>query len=216
MVAELVPMTELNFDKDDVAAIAIAEAEKTMRQNIKTLHAQISDCEKAIENANEEIQKQGEIVIETKLAAKIKRINAGLKATKVPNFTTDVEITINSGGYKQRTLKYMNGYVLRVVILNKDDKAIIDIDMAIERNNFPPSQLQIAAMKRLDKLKEQKTDLVNQSMDWRKKLGDMPTLERQIKAMLARDQVERTKDGKALVAKLLKNFDGTLKLLGGI
>ena len=116
---ELVPMTELNFDKGDVAAIAVAEAEKTMRKKVRSHHAAIADCEKAIEATKEEIQKQGEIVIQSKLAAKIKKIKAGLKATKIPNFTAKLDITINPRGYE--STKRTNQYNLEIAIIDKDD-----------------------------------------------------------------------------------------------
>jgi hypothetical protein len=211
---ELVPMTELNFDKGDVAAIAVAEAEKTMRQKVKSHHAAIADCEKAIEATKNEVVKQGEILIEKKLSPKIKNIKAGLKATKVPNLTTQLEITVHPRGYAPQ--KHTNKYKLEAVILDKDDKNIITSSMTLESGYYSANQLQIMAMNKLEKLKEQKADLVKEAMKWRKRLGDISTLERQFKAMIARDQIERTKDGKALIAKLLKNFDPALDLLGDL
>ena len=211
---ELVPMTELNFDKGDVAAIAVAEAEKTMRKKVRSHHAAIADCEKAIEATKEEIQKQGEIVIQSKLAAKIKKIKAGLKATKIPNFTAKLDITINPRGYE--STKRTNQYNLEIAIVDKDDKTIVNSSMSVDKGYYGPSQLQTTAMNKLEKLKKQKTELVSEAMKWRKKLGDIATLERQFKAMIARDQIEKTKDGKALISKLLKNFDPALDLLGDI
>ena len=215
--AELVPMTELNFDKDDVAAIAIAEAEKKMRQNIKDLSKQITDCEAAIIHTKDDIQKQGEAVIETKTAAAMKAIRSGLKATKVKNFLPILNMSINVCAYNEFNKNAeINTYTISAAIVSGVNLEQIGTELRLQRDSLPCSQLQKVAMKKLASLQTQKRDLTNEALSWRKKLGDMPTLERQIKAALARDQVERTKEGKALVHKLITNFDTTVKLLGNL
>lgn len=214
MTSELTTMAELNFDKNDVASIAIAEAEVRMRQNIKNLTAQIADCDHAIQKTKEEIEKQGEILIEQKIAATVKRIKSGLKATKVKNFCVEVETQVDVYSSNNSNKYDPNNYKISAV-LYKDKEKVVG-RLTLESDCLPSNQLQKTAQKNLAVFESQKSNLTKEALEWRKKLGDMPTLERQIKAALARRQIESTKEGKALIQGLVKNFDNTVKLLGNL
>jgi hypothetical protein len=215
-MTELTIMTqaELQFDKNDIAAIAVAEAEKKMRMTIKELRAQLIDNDKAIGNVEEEIELLGSQIIDVKLKPKLKLIKAGLKVTKIKNFSVELHESIEVFPIDQVESSYpINGYSIHVGIMNQTSK-LFDSHICIEKDSLKATQLQITAMKKYRVLKQQKDQLTQDSLDWRRKLGDMPALERQIKAALAKRQIESAKGGKELIQNLLKNFENDLKMLG--
>lgn len=215
MTTELTIITdaELKFDKNDIAAIAVAEAEKKMRTKIKKLRAQMSDTEQAIENIVNEIQTLGETAIEQKIKGNLKTIQAGLKATKIKNFIVDftTHIDVFSSDEIDST-QAINEYNINLFITDK--KKSKTASMSIEHDSFTATQLQRAAMKKYGNLLQQKADLTSESLDWRRKLGDIAAFERQIKATLAKRQIESAKGGKELLRDLLKNYESDLMMLG--
>ena len=144
----------------------------------------------------------------------MKTIQTGLKATKIKNLIVDVEETVDVYPYdKVESNHPVNGYRINIGILNKETGAFNDY-FSIERESFPATQHQRTAMKSYQDLMEQKDQLTHDSLDWRRKLGDISAMERQIKAALAKRQIESTKGGKELVRDLIKNFENDLLMLG--
>jgi hypothetical protein len=202
MVTEIVPTASLDFNKEDIAAIAIAEAEVKMRETFNTVRNQISDLEKAIEEINDEIRILGEDAISKKTESTLKNINAGLKVTKIKNIEVQLSKSVEND---------QNRYSITIILKDKDR---VLSQMIVEKDSFPFIQTQTTALKKYFKLEDQKKQLNNEAMNWRRKLADMPMLERQIRAKLARNQIEKTKEGRAMIDELVKNFDQTVKLLG--
>ena len=208
MVTEIVQTANLDFDKEDIAAIAIAEAEIKMRETVKTIRKHIVDIENAINETEDRIHILGNDAITKKTATTLKNIKAGLKTTKIKTISAELNISVN---VVSTTDVPINHYSIRIILKNKDR---LISEMIIERDSFPAIQSQLTEMKKLHELENQKATLTSEAMDWRRKLSDMPMLERQIKAKLARHQIEKTVEGRAMINELIKNFDQTVKLLG--
>lgn len=216
-MAELTIMTKagLQFDKNDIAAIAVAEAEKKMRAMIKKLRIQMTEVEKAVADVQEEIRIIGLETINLKTKSKIKTIKTGLKATKIKDLGVDVDASVQAFPLSEISSDYaINSYTIRIGILDKNEKSLHSANIIIETNAFTATQLQRTAMKRYQTLNEQYEKLTRDSLDWRRKLGDIAAMERMIKASLAKRQIESATGGKAIIASLLKNFENDLELLG--
>ena len=213
-VPVIVTETGMNFDKNDISAIAIAEAEKKMRMTIKKLRGQLIGTEKAIEHVNAEIEILGLDAIRVKVKSKLKTIQTGLKVTKIKGLTTDLEESVDTMPFDETSSDHkINRYSISIGLYDKDAKCFSRTIM-VESDGFKATQQQTTAMKKYQALEEQKRQFTNDSIDWRKKLSDMPALERQIKATLARRQIESAKGGKELINDLLKNFESNLLMLG--
>jgi len=211
----IVSETGLQFDKNDIAAIAVAEAEKKMRMNIKKLRIRMTETEDAISHVQDEIKTLGIETIDLKTKNRIKVIKTGLKATKIKNLVVEIESSITTVALNEISADYsINSYTIRIGIWDKDTKYFSGKNIAIETDCLVATQLQRTAMKKYQTLNEQHKQLTSDSLDWRRKLGDIAAMERQIKAALAKRQIESSKGGKAIIESLLKNFENDLQLLG--
>lgn len=193
----------LEFNKDDVAAIVIAEAEKKMRLTIKDLKSSIVKTDLLIDDANDKFIQIGENLIKTNLADKLKTIRSGIKATKIKELSVDLNMSINS---------HKNSCTISISTTTPQGSNKIGIK--IESKSFDITAAQKTLQTKLEKLENNKTDLINETIKWRKKLSDMPMLERQVKAALAKRQVEKMAGGTQMVKALINNLDSTVKLLG--
>ena len=97
-------VSSMKFNKEDIAAIAIAEAEKRMRTTIKTLQAAIIVDGKEVDRLDKEIKTIGVAEIKNKTAKLMKNIQAGLKLMKVKNLVVDLSHEIFSRDTSQDTL----------------------------------------------------------------------------------------------------------------
>jgi len=195
-------LVSMQFDKEDVAAIAIAEAEKKMRRTIKDIKVKLSEIGKNMNEAEAMFKALGEEAIAQKTNAKMKIISAGIKATKIKDLETTLHKTINFSNHSA------NRYEIAIEMPGPH------AHITVEKESIEITGQQKVQLKKHEKLSEIKKELVADSINWRKKLADMPMLERQVKATLARRQVETTKEGKAMVAAMIANFDQTIELLG--
>lgn len=63
------------------------------------------------------------------------------------------------------------------------------------------------------KMMETKEVIADDAVKWKAKLSDMAAVERQMRAKVVESELSKTKDGKALVAILTKNYEETIDLL---
>lgn len=209
--------TGIEFDKDDVATIAVAEAEVRIRKTIKQYAAQVASVERLIEINKDKIINAGKTLVDSKFAQKIKTIKAGLVKTGIPRLDVTVFTEVSAISWNQLkespSAKNFNAYSLFIVKTDKSDKQFVD-KLTVEQGAFPATKEQRSLAKLIHDDNEKLTALKKESIDWRRKLSDIPMLERQVRAKLAKDHVSKTKEGKAMIEGLVNNFDETVKFLG--
>jgi hypothetical protein len=209
--------TEIDFDKDDVAAIAVAEAEAHIRRTINRLTAQVKYVTDGIEKSKKKVVNIGEALIEIKFAQKVKVIKAGLVQTKIPRLVVEVIANIDIPKWEilknsSTAARHVNYYSISIVKMDKDN--VESGTMKIEENSLPMNKEQHKLVKLIHDEKNKLRLLKKDAIDWRRKLSDIPALERQVRAKLAKDHLSKSKEGKAMIQNLINNFDETVKLLG--
>ena len=209
--------TQIDFNKDDVAIIAIAEAEKKIRQTIAKLSIELENKKEQLNKLNDDVVNEGENFIRNKFLKKLQTINTNLKKTGIPKLEAVVDYIPQIPSLTQLDnkvrIKNANKYIVKLVIFSKDNETRIS-NMEIESGCVALTKTQKNILTKTKAVDDNIKALKPQILDYRRKLSDIPTLERQIKAKLAAGHLSKTKEGRQVIESLVKNFDETIKLLG--
>jgi len=209
--------TQIDFNKDDVAIIAIAEAEKKIRQTIAKLSIELENKKEQLNKLNDDVVNEGENFIRNKFLKKLQTINTNLKKTGIPKLEAVVDYIPQIPSLTQLDnkvrIKNANKYIVKLVIFSKDNETRI-YNMEIESGCVALTKTQKNILTKTKAVDDNIKALKPQILDYRRKLSDIPTLERQIKAKLAAGHLSKTKEGRQVIESLVKNFDETIKLLG--
>jgi hypothetical protein len=216
--------TGMDFDKDDVVSIAVAEAEKRIRTKIN----EIGDDSTRVQEQSTALSKQyleiGKKIIEKKIAPKLILIKRGLSTMKLSDVDFDIEVNLNvyfvdwcaycDSKERERNFKIAN--TCKIILVKYDDKL----------NNRPAGHMDLVGIsasadktqrgisKKISDLKNEMHELKKKNVEWRRKLADIPALERQVKAALAKNHLSKSKQGKAIIENIVSNFEDTIKLIG--
>lgn len=218
---EIVVKRQIDINQNDIANIAIAEAELKIKRMIRGLKEQIEENEKKTRQKLNELSEIGKNL--TEAAAHKKAVNfikvftnlgrLGKKAehkfeikTEV-GFVTDVMDILNERGREAK-----NTYT--VILSFENARAGINSSMKIDYGDIKIFPQQVATAKEIRKLDEDHQVLVQDSLMWRRRLADIPAIERQFRAKIARIQIGQTEEGQALIDKLVESIDGDIKMLG--
>lgn len=219
-VVEMGVSGDIRIDKGDLTAIAVAEAEVRIKNMLIELERQHKKASDEYTQVCFEIERLGMELLEKKLQPKIVGIEAGIKTMKVPNLRTNKVFTVGVASYKslpqdrnRRVVNNPNRYTVSIGFeTNKVD--YLNPSMEVLNGVMKATAAQVALQKKMDTLQEKRQEIQNQQLDWRRKLSDIPSLERQFKAQLAKDTLGQNKVGKEMIDKLLRNLDGSVNLLG--
>jgi hypothetical protein len=202
--------SNFQIDKQDIVTVAIARGEKKIREKVKEAQTAISDLNKQLEEKTKFITLYGEAAIETELEDTM--IDVGVAMTAIGKYnikveTKDKNIDVNSilGAYKNKQLKPNHGSVSLV----RDRQQFL-----IKTVELGPTPDQIRVAEEHEKLTVQKQDITTEAVNWKKKLSDMPAFERQMRAVVVQDEMNKTENGKAILAALDKNFEDAILMIG--
>ena len=217
--AELVISTELNIDKADIADIAIAEAETTIKKRIKYFGTQATKLKSEAEKGIKTITDIGEALVLSKFKTKMARIQKGLITTGVKELSLDLDISINSNFNpgSDFAIDEVNCYSLAVFMNTSKTKkynAQSQAAIVLEKGAFSATKQQLSLAKQSRTANENHRSVNLQILEYRKKLGDMPSLERQVRGQLAKNELEKNPDGHKIVKAVLSSLDDNVKLLG--
>lgn len=189
----------VNLDQNDVAAILMCRAEEHIKGQIKSCQAEETKLEKVVKDAEAQLEKELEEAAKTHF----ENILDTLKGAATTLGCKCVESKTQSCGM---TDKVHNVY-LRVT----GTKPQIIWEVRAEAKIGAELKKTSAAITAANKAVTENKKLW---MDWRRKLADLPMLERRAKAMVAEERLNQSVDGRALVAMLDAQRDSSIKLLG--
>ena len=202
--------SNFQIDKQDIVTVAIARGEKKIREKVKEAQFAISDLNKQLEEKTKFITLYGEAAIDTEL--KDTMIDVGVAMTAIGKYnikveTKDKNIDVNSilGAYKNKQLKPNHGSVS--LVRDRQQFLIKTVELG-----STPDQIRVA--EEHEKLTVQKQDITTEAVNWKKKLSDMPAFERQMRAVVVQDEMNKTENGKAILAALDKNFEDAILMIG--
>ncbi len=206
----------IEIDKNDIANIAIAEAELKIRRTIKGIKEQLGKVENELNEKRKLLNEESTRLVTETATAKAEKIEPDLyDLNKKRKWKFSLETSINAISDPNAILRDdtpTNTYAVELVFENKTDH--LSGHFAIERGEVKLFPAQITLAKEIMALIARQEALIEDSLNWRHKMADIPSMERQIRAAIAKRQISQTKDGQALIDQLLKSLDSDIKMLG--
>lgn len=204
IVPQLVDIS-VNLDKEDVAAILMSRAETHLKKQIsehkeaeKTLTAELEGLDKALD---EQLQAVAEGFFAT-ASNTLKEAASALKAKNVK-----VAITHNGHSLKGNT-----------------KQRIVHCDMVVtgDRPHIKwmvnqPAPMSAEAKDALQATEAKRKEIADNNrawMDLRRKLADLPSMERRAKAAIAEQRLQASSEGREMIEMLDGQLDDSIKLLG--
>jgi len=204
MAKELEITTTMDFDKQDIVTVAVANIEALIRKNVRDSKARRNELTKKIADTHRAIQSAGETSVPKVMAQKSAQIEKALKSAGLVK-TIGARIKFNLADLT-------NDYQLHIVKKDNLGKFIKEsISIMYKSTDFTKKQK--ALMEKVSKMEKNKTTIISDGVKWKAKLSDMSAVERQMRAKVVEAQLNKTAEGKALVNILTKNYEKTIKLI---
>jgi hypothetical protein len=203
---DLMVHTEILLDKNDIVAIAVAEAEKKIRQNVAMCKAAVKNCDEKIESFEEEFELEGNAFLDKKANPRFKSIKTKISSLQL-KLKTVLEYSTQPPEYCLQYSKDINSFTISI-------QTESDCSLTIVNETFPATKSQEAIAAKIATLNQAKINFISEGNDWKRKQSDIPALERQMRAQVARNEAEKTVTGKAMVKAMLDNLDATIKMIG--
>ena len=228
LVPKMTTEIMFNFDKQDLVSIAIANGEKQMRQKIKDIKHQINELDNTEQIKLDMLIKNGEDTAAKNFEKISMKIEGGISAMGLNDLEMEIHCDVN---YPK---DYMSTKDLQNLPNKKVSKQIITNTYKIElaRKKDPDFKLKTSSsftllfesmdgtkvqykiMNELAELVKKRKELFNTGVEWRKKLNDIPAFERQMKAAVAKSEMTKTAEGRALLESMMTDIDSVIEMLG--
>jgi len=200
----------VGIDKHDIVNIAVAKAEKSIRENIKKSKALIKQFDEQIATLEKENITEGDELVTKTLAKKFDNLKKAFEALN----NKPVNLRINT--YVLITEKYepQNNYSIDLMLEKNHSRSKADTRISLIYDTMKPSARQKKICEKIKALKEQRQAAIDEGANWTLKLSDISSLERQIRARMAELEIEKVAGGKAVLSKLMENLENIIGLTG--
>lgn len=200
--------TSAKFNENDLVTVAVAKGETMMREKIISLKEQIVKLEGIRDKTSIKHNKTIENITSPLHKAKPEL----LKALKKVNKKATLEIFTSPSSYDNTPIN-----VVRLIfggINGVDSGGRGRTDLA--NMDVPETQEQKTLRMKIEKITDDLQDLKNEALSMKRKLSDIPALERQMRAKVVENQIGKTAGGKEFLDTLINGTDisKTLNLLG--
>jgi len=193
--------TNAKFNENDLVTVAVAKGETMMRERILKIKESISK----LEAVHEKLIAKHEKTFDN-ISSPIHKVYPEiLKALKKVNKKAELNIStcLRSNSKKQNmnvtTLSFIGSSTARLATVET-----------------PETKEQKDLSKKIDAAYHGLSDLKTEALDIKRKLSDIPALERQMRAKVVENQIGKTAGGREFLDTLINGSDisSTLKLLG--
>ena len=215
LVPEVVSSIEINVNSDDIVAVGLAHAEEALNEQMAICKSRRQECQKETKKLQVAINKNLLELTDQKLGK-----HAQTLRTALIGLDFKAKVVIESPAY-DKLMEVMKGAAW--------DKSL-DVDIHVSDTNkngygrqtldtMSSVKVSSAIIAKAKKLHETTSLLGAAGHDLRDvaaRLGQLPMLERQLRARLATDRLEQTKQGRDLVDAMTKNILKKVKALPGV
>jgi hypothetical protein len=188
-----------NMNMDDVLTVVVSKAERSFNVSLAEAKAGVSNLEKAIKVKVADIKKRTDEECFALVTTKANAARPGVEAlgghithrhweNEYGKLCATIQIKKGDGGYNNS-----------VEFIYEGEKSKVLQAMEVE----------------LADLREKLATATQEAMGWKKKLANIPTLERQYKAKIAEAKLATTEDGQALLALMTDDLEANMLALPG-
>lgn len=188
-----------NMNMDDVLTVVVSKAERSFNVSLAEAKAGVSNLEKAIKVKVADIKKRTDEECFALVTTKANAARPGVEAL-------GGHVITHSHGTR-------NGKLCATIQIKKGDGGY---NNSVEFTYEGEKSKVLQAMEvELADLQEKLATATQEAMGWKKKLANIPTLERQYKAKIAEAKLATTEDGQALLALMTDDLEANMLALPG-
>lgn len=189
-----------NMNMDDVLTVVVSKAERSFNVNLAEAKAGVSNLEKAIKVKVADIKKRTDEECFALVTTKANAARPGVEAL-------GGQVITHSQGARN------NGKLCATIQIKKGEGGY---NNSVEFTYEGEKSKVLQAMEvELTDLQEKLATATQEAMGWKKKLSNIPTLERQYKAKIAEAKLATTEDGQALLALMTDDLEANMLALPG-
>lgn len=197
-------ITNVELNKQDVVTVAMAKIEMHIRKKVREAKSRIKELDEERAKALNEIYVICKSSIPKPMEIKRQKIENAFNQAGLKDCSVRVDAECDSA-------RQTNKYTLSV-IKEKNNNFSRQL-MYIDTLDADYTKTQKDLIEKRKKMMETKEVIADDAVKWKAKLSDMAAVERQMRAKVVESELSKTKDGKALVAILTKNYEETIDLL---
>ena len=207
VVPELVTIS-VDLDKDDVAAILMSRAEEHLKSAIRTCHKQERVLGKEAADLEMQLEKQLQNVADAHFEETVDTLKEAAAALKAKS----IEACVSHNSYAMQSGNGKNGQPIvhcALSVTGQKPRVRFEVTQGV--------RMPAAVKATLADIKAKEKAAADNKKDWmdhRRKLADLPTIERRAKAAVAEQRLKATDEGRALIEMLDDQLDNSIKLLG--
>lgn len=201
-MAEVVAEIGMKFDKKDVVIVALAKIEAELRKRVRESKADVVDIDTKVAELENEFREVGESNTPKLVLDKKGLFDKAITGAKVGS-SLETRISHSVGVNESSN----NVYTLFMEQIDGRD------GVTIFESNIKLYARQTAILKELDLLNNRRAQRVEDGINAKKQLQDLPAAERQMTAVVIEHEMSQTKKGKAIIDALAKNYLNSMKLL---
>lgn len=188
-----------NMNMDDVLTVVVSKAERSFNASFAEAKEGVSNLEKAIKVKVADIKKRTDEECLALVTTKANTARPGVEAL-------GGQVIAHSQGTR-------NGKLYATIQIKKGDGGY---NNSVEFTYEGEKSKVLQAMEiELTDLQEKLATATQEAMGWKKKLANIPTLERQYKAKIAEAKLATTEDGQALLALMTDDLEANMLALSG-
>lgn len=194
--------SELKIGMQDIVSVGVAKMEKQMKMSIKDLQGKIEGLKK------ERLSVEKEFEAETVLAIPqdILDIEAELEEMFKKFDGQSVDHKVEADISRQK-----NNYWLR---LKQKNHRAYNGEWLLTNGTVPFSEKQKELQAKMEEIEDKIQKISEASAVTRRKLHDVDSLERQMKARVIENQIKKTSNGQELLDTIMEQFDADLEMIG--
>lgn len=204
---------DVTLTKDDIVNVAVAEAEKRLKNSIKDLRARITVHEKAREKLTEDFPKDGEKELKVRYKKRFDKIAAYV--TKMGLKHLKAIMTFSGAGYQNYDEKAKPNVATITIQASYGDYHRSNSEMPLEVKQMALTATQKSIAVRIETINKNIHEMKTEVIECQRKLQDIPSLQRQMSAEVSKTQLSQTEDGDKFLKAVNEKIEGTLKLIGG-
>ncbi len=194
-------VTRINFDKQDIVTVAMAKVEVLIRKNVRQCKEQRNSLTDQMTEAQKQIVSIGENNAPKGMAQKAGKLEKSFKTAGLSKtLKTEISFILN------RESNYYSLFICQQKSKPERKLEVISQEIALTKG-------QQSLKDKVVKMQNAQVHIIADGVKWKTKLSDMVAIERQMRAKVVEEQLNKTTEGKALVDLLTKNYEQAIKLL---
>ena len=200
--------SKIDINMDQLVMVGTAHIERTLKGKIKDLMSVIRTLRSELKIAEKKLPVETENALPKDVLASKQKLESLFKLLKIEHVNLVVSISID-------VENEVNQYQLDLQAKKKSSygRDLID-EMLLIKSSCNLTESQKLVMEQINGIKEKLDEKNEVVVELRRKLADVDSMERQMRARVVESQLSKTEQGKDLLESIMAKFDEDIELMG--